>query len=217
MTASSMASAAKAPIQHDSAKRQSMIAIIGAKIVAVLAVGGAIFYGVAYVGQRAESDVIRGVVESAVAPGTRRRSSSLEFLQRRAAEKEACASGNLSGDCSHLVEREAVPAANAGTAGASSRSAETHDPPHTGTVKTSAKVGRQGKPQRSRRLAATSLPRPSRVAARSRAHQAHAGRPGRTGRWVARRHRPGVDERYYPRVAYTPWWVPGHSWHERSN
>jgi hypothetical protein len=193
-----------------------MIGIIAAKIVAVLAVGGTVFYGMAYIGHRGESDGIGSRVESAVAPATRRRSSSLEFLQRRATEKEACASGNLSADCSHLVEREAVPAASAGTPGASSPSAETRDPPHTGTVKTSAKVGRQGKLQRSRRLAATSLPRKSRVAARSRAHQAHAGRPGRTVRWVARRHRPGVDERYYPRVAYTPWWVPGHSWHERS-
>jgi hypothetical protein len=215
MTANSLASAAKAPIQHRSAKRQGMITIIAAKIVAVLAVGGAIFYGVAYVGQPAESDFIRSRVESAVASGPRRRSSSLEFLQRRAADKDACASGNVAADCGHFVRREAVAGASAATPGSSSKSTEIHDPPHTGTVRMSAKVARH---QRSRRLAASSLPRPSRVAARSRAHQAYAARPGRTVRWAVRRQRwLGAGERYYPRVAYTPWWVPSHSWHERSD
>jgi hypothetical protein len=194
-----------------------MIGIIAAKIVTVLAFAGTVFYGMAHIGHRGESESIRSRAESAVAPATRRRGSTLELLQRRAAERDACASGNMAADCNHLVQREAVPAASAATPGRSSTSAETNDPPYTGTVKTSAKGGGQGQPQRSRRLLATSLPRPSRVAARSRAHQTHAGRRGRTARWAARRHRPGVDERYYPRVAYTPWWVPSYSWHERSN
>ena len=192
-----------------------MIGIIAAKIVAVLAVGGAIFYGVAYVGQRGESDGVRSRVESAVVPSPRRRGSSLEFLRRRVAEKDACTSGNMAADCSHLVRREAVPAASVATPGSSSQSAESRDPPHTGTLKASAKIARH---QRSRKLAASSLPHPSRVAARSRAHQAYAARPGRTVRWAARRQRwPGVGERYYPRMAYSPWWVPSHPWHERSN
>ena len=206
---------ARAAIQHDLTQRQSMIGIIAAKIVAVLAVGGAIFYGVAYVGQRGESDGIRSRVESAVAPSPRRRSSSLEFLQRRVAEKDACTSGRMAADCNHLVQREAVPAASVATPGSSSQSAESRDPPHTGTLKASAKIARH---QRSRKLAASSLPHPSRVAARSRAHQAYAARPGRTVRWAARPQRwPGVGERYYPRLAYSPWWVPSHPWHERSN
>jgi len=89
-----------------------MIGIIIAKIVTVLAFVGAIFYGLAHISQRGKSEGIRIRVESAVNPATRRRSSSLELLQRRAAEKKACASGNLSADCSHLVERAAVPPAS---------------------------------------------------------------------------------------------------------
>jgi hypothetical protein len=198
-----------------SPQRQSMIGVIAAKIVAVLAVGGAIFYGVAYVGQRGASDRIRSRAESAVASSPSGRSSSLEFVRRRVAEKEACTSGSMAADCSHLVRREAAPAVSMATPGSSSESAESRDPPHTGTLKASAKIARH---QRSRKLAASSLPRPSRVAARSRAHQAYAARPGRTVRWAARRQRwPGVGERYYPRMAYSPWWVPSHPWHERSN
>ena len=86
-----------------SAERQRMIGSIAAKLVAVLAAAGTIFYGVAYVSNRGESDGIRSRLERAVAPGTPRRSSSLELLQRRAAEKDACASGNMAGDCSHLA------------------------------------------------------------------------------------------------------------------
>jgi hypothetical protein len=189
-----------------------MIGIIITKIVTVLAFVGAIFYGLAHISHRGESEGIRSRVESAVNAATPRRSSSLEFLQRRAAAKEACASDNLSADCRQLVQRAAVPPGSAATPGALSPSAETEDPPHTGTVKTSAKVGRRGKPS-----AATSPPRPSRVVARSRAHQAHARRPGRAVRWVVRGRPPGVDDRYYPRVAYTPWWVPSHFRYERSN
>ena len=192
-----------------------MIGVIAAKIVAVLAVGGAIFYGVVYVGQRGESDGIRSRVESAVVPNPLRRSSSLEFLQRRVAEKDACTSGSMAADCSHLVRREAVPAASVTTPGSSSQSAESRDPPHTGTLKASGKIARH---QRSRKLAASSLPHPSRVAARSRVHQAYAARPGRTVGWAGRRQRwPGVGERYYPRVDNTRWWIPSHPWHERSN
>jgi hypothetical protein len=194
-----------------------MIGIIAAKIVTVLAFVGAGFYGMAQIGHGGESEGIRSRVESAVGPATRRRGSTVELLQRRAAEREACVSGNMTADCKHLSQRDAVPATSAATTGGASPSAETHQPPDTGTVKTSAKGGEQGKPQKSRRLAATSLPRPSRAAARSRTHQTHAGRRGRTAPGAARRHRPGIDERYYPRVAYTPWWLPSHSWHERSN
>jgi hypothetical protein len=189
-----------------------MIGIIAAKVVAVLAVGGSVFYGIAYINHQDEPAGTRSRVETAVAPATRRRSSSLEFLQRRAAEKEACASGDLSADCSHVVQREAVPVASVATP--ESAQSETRDPPHTGTLKASSKIARQGRPQRSRTLAASSLPRPIRVAARSRAY---AGRSVRTARWAARRNRHGIEERYYPRMAYTPWWVPSHSWHERSN
>jgi hypothetical protein len=138
--------------------------------------------------------------------------SKRQLARRASFVKRRHDAGNLSADCRHLVERAAVPPASPARPGALSPSAGTDDPPHTGTVKTSAKVGRQGKP-----LAATSLPRPSRVAARSRAHQAHARRPGRAVRWVVRRHPPGVDDGYYPRVAYTPWWAPSHSWYERNN
>jgi hypothetical protein len=190
-----------------------MFGIIAAKIAIVLTLGGAVFYCIASLGYRGEPEGLRSRVEIALAPGARRRSSSLEFLQRRAAE-EACAA-NPSAHCSHLVKRGPVPPASMATDGVSSPSAESHDPPHTGTVKASAKVVRHGKPQRSRRFVATSLPR--RVAARSRAHQAHAGRPRRTVRWVARGHPPGVHERHYPRVAFTPWWAPSQTWHERSN
>jgi hypothetical protein len=191
-----------------------MIGSIAAKLVAVLAAAGTIFYGVAYVSNRGESDGIRSRLERAVAPGTPRRSSSLELLQRRAAEKDACASGNMAGDCSHVAQREAVRGANAAKP-RGSPSTEIDDPPITGTVGASAKVPRQERLEGSRRMAGSSLPRPSRVAARSRAHQAYARRQDRTAQWSARQHRwPGVAGRYSPRVAYTPWWMPTQFWSE---
>jgi hypothetical protein len=197
-----------------SAERQSMVGSIGAKLVAVLAAAGIIFYSVAYVSDRGESDGIRSRVDRAVAPGTPRRSSSLEFLQRRAAEKDACASGSRTGDCSHLAQREAVPGASAAKP-QGAPSTEIYDPPNTGTVNASAKGPRQERLKGSRRMAASVLPRPSQVAAKSRAHQAYARRHDRTVRWTARQHRwPGVAGRYSPRVAYTPWWMPTPFWSE---
>jgi hypothetical protein len=165
-------------------KGRAMIGMIGAKIVAVLAVAGTMFYGVTYVSHRGEPDGIDSRVERSVAPGMRRRSSSLEFLQRRAAEKDACVSGNMAADCSH--QREPV----AGASGATPRTLatdETHEPTSTRSLKTSLK--RLEKTHRNRKLAASSLPRPNRVAARSRAHQAYAGRQGRPVRSAARRQR----------------------------
>jgi hypothetical protein len=182
-----------------------MIGSIAAKLVAVLAAAGTIFYGVAYVSNRGESDGIRSRLERAVAPGTTRRSSSLELLQRRAAEKDACASGNMAGDCSRLAQREAAQGASAAKP-RGSPSTEIYDPPITGTVDASAKGRRQERLEGSRRMAGSSLPRPSRVAAKSRAHQAYARRQDRTVR--------GVAGRYSPRVAYTPWWMPTQFWSE---
>ena len=158
-----------------------MIGMISAQIVAVLAVGGSIFYGMAHLSHRDVPDGVRSRLEGALVPAALRRSSSLAVLQRRTAEN--------------------------GPNEAKSTSDEAKDPSYTGTVKINEKSARQENNQRSRRLRASSLPHPRPVVARSRAHQAYAGRRARPVRWVARRQRwPGFAERYAPRIAYTPWW-----------
>ena len=89
--------------------------------------------------------------------------------------------GEHAADCCHL-QREL-----AGASGATPRTLstdDTHGAASTGSLKTTAKRARLEKAQRNRNLAASSsLPRPSRVAARSRAHQAYAGARARPVRW----------------------------------
>ena len=63
-----------------------MIGMISAKIVAVLAVGGSIFYGMAHLSHRDVPDGVRSRLEGALVPAALRRSSSLAVLQRRTAE-----------------------------------------------------------------------------------------------------------------------------------
>jgi hypothetical protein len=178
-----------------------MIGMIPAKIVAVLAVGGSIFYGMAHLRDRDVPDGVRSRLEGALVPAVLRRSSSLVVLQRRAAENDTCASPTMIADCT-LAPR----AAGNGPNGAKSSSDEAKDPSYTGTTKINEKSARRDNNQRSRRLGASSLPHPRPVAAKSRAYQAYAGRRARPVRWVARRQRwPGFAERYAPTVAYTPW------------
>jgi hypothetical protein len=76
-----------------------MIGMIPAKIVAVLAVGGSIFYGMAHLRDRDVPDGVRSRLEGALVPAALRRSSSLVVLQRRAAENDTCASPTMIADC----------------------------------------------------------------------------------------------------------------------
>ena len=81
-----------------------MIGIIPAKIVAVLAVGGSIFYGMAHLRDR-DLDGVRSRLEGALVPAALRRSSSLVVLQRRAAENDTCASPTMTADCTLVSAR----------------------------------------------------------------------------------------------------------------
>ena len=137
-----------------------MIGMIPAKIVAVLAVGGSIFYGMAHLRDRDVPDGVRSRLEGALVPAALRRSSSLVVLQRRAAENDTCASPTMTADCT-LARREAGNGPN----GAKSSSDEAKDPSYTGTTKINEKSARQENNQRSRRLGASSLPHPRPVAA----------------------------------------------------
>ena len=100
-----------------------MIGMIPAKIVAVLAVGGSIFYGMAHLRDRDVPDGVRSRLEGALVPAALRRSSSLVVLQRRAAENDTCASPTMTADCT-LARR----AAGNGPNGAKSSSDEAKDP-----------------------------------------------------------------------------------------
>ena len=125
-----------------------MIGMIPAKIVAVLAVGGSIFYGMAHLRDRDVPDGVRSRLEGALVPAALRRSSSLVVLQRRAAENDTCASPTMTADCT-LGPR----AAGNGPNGAKSSSDEAKDSSYTGTTKINEKSAWQENNQRSRRLA----------------------------------------------------------------
>lgn len=204
-----------------------MISII-AKLAVVAALGTAVFYALyamSHLNQRSASSWTPAQVDGAMNAATRGRSSSLDLLQRRAAESATCTSHAWSNvpDCkvaaSPTFRREAMTDANGAypqlpTSTSCTPDPEALNPLQTGTL-TSA---RQGKLDRARTMTASSLPRKTRLTDSSRA-RAYAARPARKVRWAARSQRQfGYPEPYSPRLAYTPWWSSAHSWRdERGN
>ena len=204
-----------------------MIAII-AKLAVVAALGTAVFYALyamSHLNQRSASGWTPAQVDGAMNAASRGRSSSLDLLQRRAAENTTCASHSWPNAphcnvaASSTFRREVMSDANGAhpqLPAPTSRTPdpEAVDPSQTGTLTS----GRQGKLDRARRMTASSLPRKTRLTVGSRA-RAYAARPAPKVRWAARSQRRfGYPEPYSPRLAYTPWWSSGHSWRdERGN
>jgi hypothetical protein len=198
-----------------------MIPII-AKLAVVAALGTAGFYALyatSHLNQPSASGWVPGQVNGAMNPATRVRSSSLDVLQRRAAENASCASRSWSNappctvGTSPTFRREVMSGENGAhpqlpAPRSRTPDSEASDPSHTGAL-TSA---REGKLDTARRMTASSPPRKTRLTVGSRA-QAYAARPARKVRWATRSQRRfGYREPYSPRLAYTPWWSPGYSW-----
>jgi hypothetical protein len=199
-----------------------MIGIVAAKLAVIAAIGSAVV-GISHLNQRSVSHWNVGEVESTTKPVVQRRSSSLGVRQRRALDDAACASQSwrtTSPDCvavaPPMIARDTTPGGNVVQSQLSAGQSYVADsgalePSQTGTVTTSARPERRAK---ARRISASSPQRKSRLTVRSRM-QAYPERPARKIRWAARPQRwVGYGERYSPRMAYSPWWLPAQSWRE---